>query len=119
MQRLFAPLIPFATEEAWRWDNETSVHVSTWPTTTNVKGDSELLSPILDALALVRRAKTEAKVSQRAVVESVIISVPSRQRTALDAGIDDLCRAGSIEAITVDDTDGDALICHVTLAPQE
>jgi hypothetical protein len=58
-------------------------------------------------------------VSQRAVVESVTISVPSSQRTALDAGIDDLCRAGSIETVTVNDIDGDALTCDVTLAPQE
>ena len=85
----------------------------------NVNGDSELLSPILDALAQVRRAKTEAKVSQRAVVESATISVPSAQRSALDAGIDDLCRAGSIEMITVNDTGSDALTCDVTLAPQE
>ena len=119
LQRLFAPLIPFATEEAWRWDNESSIHISSWPTTTNVNGDSELLNPILDALAQVRRAKTEAKVSQRAVVESVTVSVPSGQRAALDAGIDDLCRAGSIETITVNDTDGDAVTCDVTLAPQE
>ncbi|MEC8485803.1 MAG: hypothetical protein VXY65_01915, partial [Actinomycetota bacterium] len=64
-------------------------------------------------------AKTEAKVSQRAVVESVTISVPSDQRATLNAGIDDHCRAGSIETITVNDIDSDALTCDVTLAPQE
>jgi valyl-tRNA synthetase len=119
LQRLFAPLIPFATEEAWRWDNETSIHIAPWPTTTNKGGDAQLLSPILEALSLVRRSKTEAKVSQRAVVESLGVSVPSDQRGALDAGVDDLCRAGSITTISVSNTDSDALSCNVTLAPSE
>jgi len=34
--RLFAPVIPFATEEAWRWSNESSVHRATWPTIDDV-----------------------------------------------------------------------------------
>jgi len=119
LQRLFAPLIPFATEEAWRWDNDTSIHIAPWPATTNTGGDAQLLSPILEVLSLVRRSKTEAKVSQRAVVESLTVSVPSDQRAALDAGVDDLCRAGSITTISVSDTDGDALSCDVTLAASE
>ncbi len=119
VQRLFAPLIPFATEEAWRWDNDTSIHVAAWPTTTNAGGDASLLDPILEALTLVRRSKTEAKVSQRAVVESVTVGVPVQQRAAFDAGTDDLCRAGSIESVTISDTTGDSLTCDVTLAPTE
>lgn len=119
LQRLFAPLIPFATEEAWRWDKDTSIHVAAWPTTTDAGGDAAVLDPILEALTLVRRSKTEAKVSQRAVVESVTVDVPSQQRASFDAGIDDLCRAGSIEAVTINDNNGDSLTCDVTLAPAE
>jgi len=119
LQRLFAPLIPFATEEAWRWDNDTSIHVAAWPTTTNAGGDAALLDPILEALTLVRRSKTEAKVSQRAVVESVTVGIPAQQRAAFDAGTDDLRRAGSIESVTINDTSGDSLTCDVTLAPTE
>ena len=32
LQRLLAPMLPFATEEAWSWSHDTSVHATTWPT---------------------------------------------------------------------------------------
>ena len=119
LQRLLAPLIPFATEEAWRWDNTTSIHIAPWPETTDAGGDPALLDPILEVLTLVRRSKTEAKVSQRAVVESVTVGIPSQRRAAFDAGTDDLCRAGSIESVAVHDITSDSLTCDVALAPTE
>jgi valyl-tRNA synthetase len=119
MHRLFAPLMPFATEEAWRWDHETSVHTALWPTTTGATGDANLLDPILEVLAQVRRAKTEAKVSQRAVVEHVHVSAPQPALDALSLGLDDLRRAGSIDDIELSAGAADTLECDVRLAPTD
>lgn len=117
IQRLLAPIVPFATEEAWSWWNDTSIHAASWPAPTELGGDARLVDPTLEALTLVRRAKSEAKVSQRAEVTSVAISAPAALHPALTAGQPDLGAAGSIATITI--ADGAELTCEVVLAPHE
>ena len=119
MHRLFAPLLPFATEEAWRWDHDSSVHIAAWPTTSAAGGDAELIEPVLETLAQVRRAKTEAKVSQRAQVASLNVAVPAGALAALECGLDDLREAGSIREVTLVPVDTAVVACTVELAPPE
>jgi valyl-tRNA synthetase len=117
VQRLFAPLLPFATEEAWSWWNDTSVHRSPWPTATSATsdpGDPALVDATIEVLTQVRRAKTEAKQSQRAAVDSVVVTAPATLHAALESGRADLLDAGSIRSLTI--VDGAALTTDVTLA---
>ena len=72
--------------------------------------------PVLEVLAQVRRAKTEAKVSQRAEVAEVIATVPAAEVTAVEAGRADLIQAGSIRAVTIVPSDAAIITCTVTLA---
>jgi valyl-tRNA synthetase len=116
-QRLLAPILPFATEEAWSWWNDTSIHAAAWPTPSDLGGDAALVDPTIEALTLVRRAKSEAKVSQRAEVAALAITAPADMHAALDAGRPDLAAAGTIADITLDD--GTDLACNVTLAPTD
>ena len=113
-QRLLAPFLPFAAEEAWSWWHDGSVHAESWPTPTSLGGDVDLLDPIIDALTLVRRAKSEAKVSQRAAVAQVVISAPLTAQDALRAGQADLVAAGTITEFEL--VPGDSITCDVTLA---
>ncbi len=115
IQRLFAPILPFAAEEAWGWWNETSVHIQPWPQATGSDGDAGLIDPTIELLGHVRRAKTEAKVSQRGEVASLQVSAPANVHSALAAGRADLLDAGSILEFTVDDAD--ALECAIELVP--
>ncbi|WP_040496484.1 valine--tRNA ligase [Ilumatobacter nonamiensis] len=119
LQRLLAPFLPFATEEAWSWWHDTSVHAASWPTASDLGGDPTTIDATIDALTLVRRAKSEAKVSQRAEVAALAISAPESLHAALEAGRADLAAAGSIETITIDPASADALSCDVTIAPTD
>ena len=104
IQRLFAPMLPFAAEESWSWWNDSSVHLAPWPTpsrrpTSTPFGDPTLADVTIEVLTQVRRAKTEAKRSQRAVVESLVVTAPSALHAAIEAGRDDLVDAGSIREL--------------------
>jgi valyl-tRNA synthetase len=117
VQRLLAPIIPFATEEVWSWWNDTSIHAASWPTASELGGQATLIDATVDALALVRRAKSEAKVSQRAGVEKVTVFAPTELHPALEAGRLDLGLAGSIAEIELRSSTEGSLTCDVTMAP--
>ena len=106
LQRLFAPHIPFATEEVWSWWQTGSIHRASWPTqadllggTTAVESTEDLLDAVCNVLAVIRRTKTEAKVSQRAEVEHVLVSATETQISLLQFGLVDLLNAGVAQKI--------------------
>ena len=107
LQRLLAPMLPFATEEVWSWLETGSIHLAAWPTTQETLADfvaSDDASSLLDAtcvvLAAVRRSKTEAKVSQRAEVSQLVVTAPLATIELLKANIVDLRNAGALQEIT-------------------
>ncbi|HWU28592.1 MAG TPA: valine--tRNA ligase, partial [Microbacterium sp.] len=63
--RLLAPIVSFATEEAWSWFEEGSIHTASWPEALDIEGDPAVLATASEALVGIRRAKTEAKASQK------------------------------------------------------
>ena len=70
MLRLFAPFLPFVTEEVWSWFKDGSVHTAAWPTVDElpVSGDPRLLADLATALIALRGAKSNAKVSMKTEV---------------------------------------------------
>ncbi len=77
--RLFAPFLPFVTEEVWRWTNDSSVHLAAWPTADELStgGDPALLDDVAAALIAIRGAKSTAKVSMKAEVARAAFSGPA------------------------------------------
>ncbi|MCC5953130.1 MAG: valine--tRNA ligase [Acidimicrobiia bacterium] len=115
IQRLLAPILPFSTEEAWSWWHDTSVHAASWPTSSRgATDDRPSLDVVYEVLGRVRRAKTEAKVSQRAEVARLVVEVPEAAVGAIGIGRADLVEAGSIAQFDVHV--GDHLTCTVDLA---
>ncbi len=82
--RLFAPFIPFATEEVWSWTHERSIHTSEWPVTTGTSTVSGLRALVSEALIGIRRAKTDAKASQKTIATRATIAGPALLHLAAD-----------------------------------
>jgi valyl-tRNA synthetase len=111
--RLLAPIMPFATEEAWSWWQEGSVHLAPWPTPEELPddGDPALLGVVAEALAGVRGAKSQAKASQRTPVLRAEVRAPEADVVRLRSAEADLRAAGRIELLDLT-PDGDCVRVH-------
>ena len=98
--RLFAPFVPYVTEEVWSWWHETgSIHLAVWPTSAELgatDGDAGLWHAASELLGAVRKEKTAAGVSLRAPVAVVQVTAPDDRLVTLQAAADDLREAGTI-----------------------
>jgi valyl-tRNA synthetase len=120
LQRLLAPFMPFTTETVWRWWQDGSVHTASWPTAAELGpiGDSAILDPIGEILSQVRRAKTDAKTSQKTAVTQATVSAPESVLAAFELGRGDLSDAGSVRSWVTVASAGETTVSAV-LAPPE
>jgi len=106
MLRLFAPFLPFATDEVWSWwqTDAGSIHRAPWPIAEELTegldaSNSPLLGLASSALVGVRKAKSDAKVSMKAAVESAVLEAPATVLTSLRLLETDLKAVGRIETL--------------------
>ncbi len=105
LHRLFAPFLPFVTEEVWSWWQTGSIHITEWPDTRQLRdvadgigtGPSDVAT---EALSVVRREKSEAKRKLRTAVVSATFTASADQLALLDLVIDDVKAAGNIAAVS-------------------
>ena len=88
--RLFAPHMPFVTEEVWSWWREGSIHRAPWPGADDLAafaGDDVAIYPAAAAvLGEIRKAKSEAKRSMRTDVTAAVVRGPAELLRALEPG---------------------------------
>ncbi len=128
--QLFAPFLPFVTEEVWSWWREGSIHRSSWPDADDLSaiaeddtadaGDEslpEVLTVAASALGEIRRAKSEAKRSMRSPVASVTVADTADRLTLLALAAADVRSAGNVASLEM--VEGEAFSVEVTLASDQ
>jgi valyl-tRNA synthetase len=117
--RLFAPFLPFTTEEVWSWTRTGSIHRSTWPAESEfpASGDPQILERVSDALTGLRKTKSDAKASMKArLSEATVEGTPGAIR-AISEAREDLRAAGGVDQlILVPASDDAALTVRAVLA---
>ena len=123
LHRLFAPFLPFVTEEVWSWWQNGSIHRATWPTSAELREPaagtgSATCDVATNALVIVRREKSEAKRKLRTAVLEATFSGPDSELALLDQVIDDVKAAGVLHAVNPHG-EGVSLSVAVELEPEE
>jgi valyl-tRNA synthetase len=124
--RLFAPFLPFVTEEVWSWWQPGSVHRAAWPDGAELApgAGGGAGTPVLDAaaevLGTIRREKTAQKRSMRARVARLEVADTAGRLAALALAEGDLRDAGGVdELVTAVVAEGAEPSVAVTLASEE
>ncbi len=118
--RLFAPVLPFVTEEAWSWWQEGSIHRASWPDPDGLRAvagvvDLGLLGAASDAIGAVRGAKSAARLSMRAPVRQLVISAGEEDLARIRAVLGDVQAAGKVDQVVVRPSASPEPVHHVTL----
>jgi valyl-tRNA synthetase len=122
LQRLLAPVLPFATEEVWSWWQEGSVHRQPWPTSHELVAaaagtDAAVLDMAAAVLGEIRKAKSTERRGMRTEVTMLTVA-DTAERLALFAQCErDVRAAGNVTTLVT----GESAEASVTveLAPPD
>jgi valyl-tRNA synthetase len=120
--RLFAPFLPYVTEEVWSWWREGSIHRAAWPSPDELEGGSAGAEPADYEVAAwvlgeIRKAKALAKRSLRTPAERVVVR-DTQERLKLLRGVErDVREAGTVSAFEFVEADEPSV--EVELAPPD
>ncbi len=108
MLRLFAPFLPFVTEEVWSWWREGSIHKASWPTadevlavcgsTEDARG-VEALEFAAGVLGAIRKKKSEEQRPLKTPVARATVRAPQSMLALLPDVDADLRAAGLIQQL--------------------
>ncbi|MGZ5352876.1 MAG: valine--tRNA ligase [Actinomycetota bacterium] len=120
--RLFAPFLPYVTEEVWSWWRRGSIHRAAWPSAGELAAASAGGDPVVHETAAwvlgeVRKQKALAKRSLRTEVERVVVR-DTEERLKVLRGVErDVREAGNVAEI--DYVEAAEPSVEVVLPPQE
>jgi valyl-tRNA synthetase len=100
---MFAPIMPFVTEEVWSWWREGSIHRASWPEPQEIRsgGDPSVLHATAGALHGIRGLKSARKLSMRAELDRAVIVGPAAELGFARLARDDLVAAGRVRELHI------------------
>ena len=109
--KLFAPFIPFVTEEVWSWWQEGSIHLQSWPKSSEIITNKSIgidpLNNVTWILSEVRKVKTENKQSMKAEVKTLEIWAKAEVIEQVKDAQKDLIAAGNIKDLKLNVADSE------------
>jgi valyl-tRNA synthetase len=107
--RLFAPFLPFVTEEVWSWWREGSVHRAAWPTAAEILlGEAEdtagadALEAAAQVLGEIRRRKSEEQRKLSTPAARVVVRDAPERLRLLAGARGDLEAAGVVQRLELE-----------------
>ena len=121
LHRLFAPFLPFTTEEVWSWWMDGSVHRAAWPDAAELRAlaagaDPAGLEMAGQVLSELRGAKSAAKVSMRAEIAVATVSDTEERLAVLAPVLGDVVDAGNVTEIRTE-TAGSFAVAATVVPP--
>lgn len=113
--KLVAPFVPFIAEEIWSWyfrnfSDKKSIHLTDWPRFSSFEGVCDDMSArtaevLIEALTLIRKAKSELKVSVKKIANRLTIGFSRPEKVdgtigqMLQLVQDDLLTTGNVKEL--------------------
>jgi valyl-tRNA synthetase len=122
--RLFAPFMPYVTEEVWSWWRGGSVHRAAWPTPDELAvadgADPGIFEVAAGVLTAVRKEKALAKVSLKVPAARVVVADTPERLAQLALAEADVREAGRIETLeTLETREADEASVETVLGAPE
>ena len=120
--RLFAPFLPFVTEEVWSWWKEGSVHRAPWPSSdeiaTSASADNDAFSHAKEMLEAIRQVRGNYKIGPKPVIPEMTVHASASKIAQLEEVESDVRLAGKVSQIVFIEAD-DPASYEVTSVPVE
>jgi valyl-tRNA synthetase len=120
--RLFAPFLPFVTEEVWSWWQEGSVHRASWPSPDEIAvaatDGNDAFGQAREMLEAIRQVRGNHKLGPKPVIPEMTVRANAAKIAQLEEVVSDVRLAGKVSRIVFIEADEPASY-EVTSVPVE